>query len=98
MPSQTNKRRHLRHQPDAGDFAMIDVSSPLDRPFHPTIPALIVDEAFKGCGLIVLPHPKLTVGARLRVQVGKLAPVTAEIRWKLEIDTQVHKIGLMYLE
>ncbi|MGK5084321.1 hypothetical protein WDW37_13575 [Bdellovibrionota bacterium FG-1] len=91
------QRKFIRHVPDEGDFALIDLN-PNNDDFKPTIPALIINEAYKGCGLLVHPHSKLAIGTHVRAQVGKLAPVLSEIRWRKDIDSEVCKIGLLFLE
>jgi hypothetical protein len=90
------KRKHTRFKPDPDTFAFIDVKT--GREFKPQLSALVTEESFKGCSMVLLATESLQVESRCRVQVGKLGPMWAEVRWRQELDPQVIKIGLMYLE
>src|SRR5690349_21298675 len=92
------KRKSVRYKPDPGDFARIDPDPGLRDKFNPQYPALVIEEAAKGCGLVVTGDVTLDEGDVCKVQVGKVGPVLAEVRWRLQIDKQIFKIGLMYLE
>lgn len=91
------KRSSVRFSPDQGTYALIDtrVDSPT---FDPTIPALVFSESHKGSGLVAMMTPLLQVGNIIKVQVGNLPVLKAEIRWREQIDPQVIKLGLMYSE
>ncbi len=95
----TGVRRSLRFPPDEGAVAWLDPSVHEDnRDFKPTIAALVTDEALKGCGLITLVHDWLREGAECMVQVGDLAPLRAQIRWVKDLNDNVLKIGVVFLE
>jgi hypothetical protein len=93
-PVRSRKRRGIRFSADSGDFALIDLKP--HGAFHPTTPALIMNESYKGCGLIVLASAKLEAGAHVKVRVGRLPILPATIVWKIDLDGQVVKIGLEY--
>ena len=69
-----------------------------NKEFHPSVPALVIDEAFNGCGIVVLNDAKLKVGTLLRIKVGQLPVLKAEVRWVQEVDEELTKCGLSYLE
>lgn len=91
------KRRHPRTQPDPRTTAVIDLMTDTEQ-FAPTLAALVVSESVSGCGVIVPASETLHVGARCRIQLGSLKPVMAEIRWRINLDPQAIKLGLMYLK
>lgn len=92
-------RRTLRFPPDEGTLAWIDPVLREDKlDFRPTIPALVIDEALDGCGLVVLYHDRLAENARCMVRVGNLDPLPAQVRWIKDLDEEVLKIGVMFLE
>jgi hypothetical protein len=92
-------RRKLRFPPDAGAIAWIDPTEGQRlETFSPRIPALIIDESRDGCGVAVLYHPQMMEGARMLVQIGELIPVPCEVRWIKDLDEDVLKVGLRYLE
>jgi hypothetical protein len=92
-------RRSLRFPPDEGAVAWIDPSVHEDKhAFKPTVAALVIDEALNGCGLITLAQDWLREGAECMVRVGQLAPLRAEIRWVKDLNDDVLKIGVVFLE
>ena len=93
-------RKTLRFSPEEGMIAMIDPAASTDKShFQAVLPALIVDEALEGCGLVVLKRQhSMNEGDQCLVKVAELDPLLAEVRWIRELDEDVEKIGLMYLE
>lgn len=99
METRRNARRYTRFPGDPLDVAIIalDPETPLTA-FRGDIVALIMDEApLGGCGLIVHRTDRLQVGDFCVVQVGRLLPVAAEVRWRREIGEGIVKIGLRFL-
>lgn len=95
----SDKRQSIRFEPDPGTIALIDVSGAAKkRPFEPTHTTLITEESHRGCGIVMKMTQELQVGAHCRVKVGPGEPLTAEVRWRIELDSQIVRIGLMYLE
>lgn len=93
-PQSATKRKNVRYKADPTHSALIDFATE-DRPFHPDVIALIFDESYRGCCLIVLKHPKLQVGGRCRIQLGPLEPLWAELRWLREGDGAV-RVGFVF--
>lgn len=93
-----DKRRAIRFEPDPGTIAWIDTRDSKSRSaFSAQEPALIMEESEKGCGLAMKECNTLKVGGTCRVKVGNMNPVRAEIRWITHIDSQVIRVGLMYI-
>jgi hypothetical protein len=94
-------RKHIRFAPDQGTVAQIDLDA-TNAEFNPVHTALIAEESFGGVGLVLMNTPKLAnklqIGDRIKVQVGKLDPMQAEIRWRVDLDSRVIRLGIMYLE
>lgn len=98
FPKDVHKRKHVRFQPDPMDFAQIAIHS-LGEPFTPELVALILDEApLGGCALAILDNPMLTLGSQCLVKVGRMDPVRGEIVWKKEIEHNLMRLGIKYLE
>ncbi len=91
------KRRSIRFPPEFGTFVQIDLRSD-GTEFNPTIAGMVLNESAKGCGAVVVKTLKLQEGQKVKAAVGKLSPLLAEIKWVQELDSQVLKIGLQYLE
>jgi len=95
------RRKHTRFSPDPGTYAKIDLdSSAAD--FRPHMMALVSEEAYGGCGLVVVDPqtfgPHLKPHDQIKVQVGNLDPMRAEVRWRIDVDAKVIKLGLKYIE
>lgn len=98
-PRKHVKRASVRFAPDIGAFAMIDVEPHrADGSFQPAIIGLVAEESTKGTGLVVMATDLLKVGTYCRVQVGKLSPLRAEVRWRQEVAADILRVGLLYLE
>lgn len=92
-------RKSIRFEPDEGTLAYIDTTPREHKSeFDPKIMALVIDEALDGCGLAVVNNKTLFEGDICLVKVGLLDPLIGEVRWVRELDEEVHKIGIMYLE
>jgi hypothetical protein len=95
----TDVRRSRRFPPDEGTMAWIDPNVHEDKDdFNPTIPALVTDEALHGCGVVTLFDDRLSVDAECMVRVGHLAPLKSQLRWVKDLNNDVRKMGVMFLE
>ena len=94
-----HNRKSRRFPPDAGTMAWIDLIVPDDkREFQPVIPALVIDEALHGCGVVTTLDDRLTEETECMVRIGDLAPLKSQIRWVKELHNDVQRIGVMFLE
>jgi hypothetical protein len=91
------KRKHIRFASDTGTQAFI-LSNDDGEKLKTPLPALVVEESFKGCSLVVLKDAIFHEGAILNVKVGKLDPMLSEIRWVKTYDGKISYIGLVYRE
>ena len=96
-PTTPNRRKHTRYKPKEGVIAEISLSGQKD-PFAPDLVGLVFSESYDGCGLVLLQSNALQSGMQCVIKVGNLSPLDAEIVWRTEIDPQVIKIGLRFLE
>jgi hypothetical protein len=92
-----NKRSGVRFFSDPGTFALIDIK-PKKKDFNPEFRALVVTESFKGCSLVIVNALLFVKGDKVKIKVGDLSPLVAEIRWSVELDDGIQKLGLMFLE
>ena len=97
-PAKTVKKRNfIRFPSDVGAQAFILTDSngvTLKTP----LPALVVEESFKGCSIVALKSADFHEGAQFKVKVGRLDPLLAEIRWIKTYDLKISYIGLVYLD
>ena len=95
---ERTKRRHVRFAPERSADAAIDLD-PTREEFKSDVAALIVDEApMGGVCLLVLRAPEMKEGKKLRVRVGDLAPLNGIVVWRTELDTEIAKVGIRFLE
>lgn len=97
VAAQRQRRRWTRFHPDVATEASLDVKFKKGK-YTPTHNAIVLDEAFKGCCLVVGGPFDLTVGDTLWCKVGQLDPIEAEIRWMEKLDPRVFKLGIFFLE
>lgn len=99
IPRKVHKRTSVRFNSDPNAIAQVDIGKgPDGEAFYPTVLGLVADESTRGCGIILIEIPELVVGDKCKVQVGKLHPMKAEVRWRKVIDAGVLRLGLLYLE
>jgi hypothetical protein len=93
------KRAGIRFQPDPNTTAAIDFGSVnKGASFQPTMAALVTEESYRGCGIVVPTTKALQVGDHLRIKVGDGPVLAAEVRWRTELDAQVMRLGVMFLD
>lgn len=59
---------------------------------------LVLNESATGCALLIHFEQKPKKGQKVVVKVGNLHELTSEVIWAKEIDENIFKIGLKYLE
>ncbi len=108
MNKENDNRSHIRFNPDSFDIAIIGTSEDdfkgYDEStynFTGTRVALISDESYSGCSLIViykgvLEH-YLNPGETYILKVGKLNPMKAEVKWKKVLNDHVIQAGFEYV-
>lgn len=89
--------RSIRFQPDPLDHAMIDFNFE-SREFIPTAVALIRNESYTGCSLVLNTTQKLTPGQQIKVSVGRIGVLACKIVWGKEIEPGLIQIGVQFLE
>jgi hypothetical protein len=93
------KRSAIRFTPDLGTIAQLELLNLKKvQNFGTEITALVLEESYRGCGLALPLSEALQVGDKVKVRIGAGAPLLAEVRWRTELDSQIMRIGLMYLE
>ncbi|HEX6241372.1 MAG TPA: hypothetical protein VFZ61_10780, partial [Polyangiales bacterium] len=74
------RRRNVRYKAEPSHYAQLDFR-PGPATFDSQLAALILDHSFHGCCLIAVRDPRLMVGATLRLKLGVLDPLDAELKW-----------------
>ena len=59
---------------------------------------LVLNESQTGCALLINTEDGFKKGQKVVVKVGNLHELTSEVIWVTEIDENIFKLGLKYLE
>ena len=94
---QQNRRAHTRFKPDLTQIAWIAFDPRLAASFIADRPALIIEESYGGCCLLVTDSGALEPLAECLLKVGDAGPLRAQVRWIKELDGSIRKIGFKYL-
>lgn len=91
------KRKHVRYRPDRLTTAKIQLDA-VTSSFVSEASALVYEESYGGCCLIVINERPVALQDRWRIQVGNLQPMIAEVVWVKRLDDAVYKVGMKFLE
>lgn len=97
MSQDTYKRSSIRFSADDNTLTLVEFS-PLEEEFKPTAVGLAIDESSQGSGIVMLKKHAPNNDEIIRVQVGKLAPLTAKVVWVKELDEHVVRVGFQFQE
>lgn len=92
-----SKRRKVRFASDPSQHAEIELH-PTPGDFTPDLAAVICNESYRGCCIVAVKNKQLQEGARIRIKVGRLAPLLGEVKWVTDLDVEVAKFGIEFLE
>jgi len=95
-PARELKKRPLRYKPTPGVYAFLD-PRPNARRFAAKHAGLVLNQSFKGCALIFTPNEPPEVGAIVKLKLGPLDPVLAEIRWADALRDGAYAVGLLLM-
>lgn len=59
---------------------------------------LILNESFTGCAVLINTEERFKLDQKVFVKVGNLHAMAAQIIWSTQLDENIFKIGLRYLE
>lgn len=88
-------RKSVRFAPDALTTAQISFRNRVT--FKPELIALILNESFTGCALLVKSDDEITTNDDMIVKVGEMAPMRARVVWSKNLEENIYKIGIKWL-
>lgn len=95
-----DRRRYLRYPPDPTEIVMIQVGAGEPGQFRPELAALPSEESRSGLRLVLRRNELLEgleAGSRLLVEVARLGPQSAEVRWVDSDHPEVITLGVQLL-
>lgn len=92
----TKIQRQTRFQPDPTTGALIDFK--LTKVFNPTVLGIVVNESLSGCSLILATDEIVSRGTKIKLKIGELAPLQAQIVWSKNLEENIYKIGVKIIE
>ena len=92
-----NVRKHMRYRSDPSTVTFLATKLTKGK-FSAEQLALVQNESFKGCCLVIQANKGLSVGNNVWIQLGELEPMECEIRWIEMLTSDVYKVGLYYLD
>ena len=90
-PTKT-RRKNVRYKAEPSHHAQLDFRPDADE-FESQLAALILDHSFHGCCLVAVRDPRLTLGASLRLKLGTLDPLHAQLKWLREVGDDLLRVG-----
>ena len=91
------KRRFVRFDADPKDIALIEFS-PGGKAFNPSVAAVISNEAYGGCGLVMVTRLQIKEGEKVRVKVGRVKPLLGTVAWVNPLEGRIVQIGVRFDE
>jgi len=99
LPEQQTQRQHVRFKPESNEYAQIDTTEDLQKQFEFQYVGLIVDEApYGGCCLLTYDSLIMLKGDIVRVKLGPLSPLKAEVVWVKSDSNNTTMYGVKFLE
>jgi hypothetical protein len=90
-------RKFIRFKPDDNALALIDLKT-TGKDFTPSISALILNESFSGCALVLASNDIIKTGTKIKIKIGNLSVMKAEIVWSKVLEENIQKVGVKILE
>lgn len=90
-------RKFIRFKPDDNALALIDLKT-TGKDFTPSISALILNESFSGCALVLASNDIIKVGTKIKIKIGNLHVMKAEIVWSKVLEENIQKVGVKIMD
>lgn len=90
-------RSSIRFHPDPTDYALLDFKPKALR-FSPSTSALILNESYSGCAILMTSEVVIPTKTKVKIKVGKLDPILGEIIWVKNLEENIFKVGIKLLE
>ncbi|MDH5655204.1 MAG: hypothetical protein OEZ34_04820 [Spirochaetia bacterium] len=102
------RRNFLRFKPESLDIAVAVIDQEkLNNPSYSKqldgdLAGLILDQSHKGCSIIFINRDDseyfFLEGSKCILQVGKLPPLMAEVKWREKLPSRIYKVGFEFID
>ncbi len=89
-------RKSIRFRPDP--FTLAYFSFKPTTPFKADLVALVLNESYTGCSLFFNTENKVKKDQKISIKVGQLAVMQAKIVWIKNLDENLFKVGIKFLD
>ncbi|MBL7670490.1 MAG: hypothetical protein JNM39_08385 [Bdellovibrionaceae bacterium] len=89
-------RKSTRFQPDPMTIAQLDFAT--GKEFRPTLIGLVINESYTGCAIVLVTDEAPKKDLKLKIKVGALSPLKAQIAWIKNLEENIYKVGIRLLE
>ncbi len=89
-------KRPTRFIPDPMTVALIDYE--LGAEFNPFSAGIVDNESYGGCAVVLSTNNQIYSGQKIKVKVGHLEPMMANVVWVKKVKEKIFRIGIKYLE
>lgn len=96
MTRSASKRFLTRFKPDPLTVAYVDFSKAKN--FSPTNVAVVINESYSGCAIVMVSNNPINTGDKIKIKVGQLGEMKASIVWVKLLEENIFKIGVQMLE
>lgn len=86
------RRRRFRFKPDPGEAAMLYLDE------KNRVAALIDNESYTGCCLLIMAGPALKVEKVYKIRIAEGLEIKGEVRWIKKLDDIALQIGFQFVE
>jgi hypothetical protein len=76
--------------------AYIDLKN--GKEFAPSLVAMVINESFTGCAVVLASDVPLKKDMKIKIKVGNLEPMKAQVAWFKTLEENIHKVGVKLLE
>lgn len=91
--SENDRRRRFRFRPEPGAAAVLYVNERGTK-----VAALISNESYAGCCLVILAGPSIKVERMYKIRVTEGLELTGEVRWIKKLGDSALQLGIEFVE
>ncbi len=87
-------RQFTRFRPDPLSVAYLSLGN--SSPFEPELVAVVINEAYAGCSILINSDETIKKDQKIQIKVGQLAVMKGKIVWIKNLEESIYKIGVKF--